>query len=78
MLTIFSDIVRKVFSGMKVVVRAERPVRVKADALAVGVFSDGSPPASFSAVDSSLDKVLADMHKRGEIRRRSRAHPPVF
>src|SRR4029077_20249663 len=72
MLTIFSDIVRKVLSGMKVVVRAERPVRVKSDALAVGLFSDGSPPASFSAVDAALGGVLADMRQRGEIRGRDR------
>jgi len=59
-------------SGMKVVVRAERPVGIKADALAVGVFTDGSPPASFSAVDAALDGVLADMRQRGEIRGRDR------
>lgn len=52
---------------MKVLVRAERPTRVKADALAVALFSDGAPPASFTGVNSSLSGVLAEMHKRGEI-----------
>lgn len=57
---------------MKVVVRAERPTRVKADAVAVALFSDGNPLASFSAVNSALGGVLADMRQRGEIRGRDR------
>jgi leucyl aminopeptidase len=52
---------------MKVLVRAERPARVKADALAVALFSDGTLSASFAGVNSSLGGVLAEMHKRGEI-----------
>jgi len=59
-------------SGMKVVVRAERPVRVKADAIAIGLFSDGNPSASFTQLNTALGGVLADMRQRGEIRGRER------
>ena len=57
---------------MKVVVRADRPTRVKTDALAVAYFSDGNPPASFNAANTALGGLLADMRKRGEIRGRDR------
>jgi leucyl aminopeptidase len=57
---------------MKIVVRAERPVRLNADAVAVGLFSDGNLPSSFSDVNAALGGVLADMRQRGEIRGRDR------
>ncbi|MDQ6781734.1 MAG: leucyl aminopeptidase [Candidatus Eremiobacteraeota bacterium] len=55
---------------MKVQVRAERPSQVKADALALGVFSDGDPSSSFRAVDAMTGGVLSDMRKSGELRGR--------
>ncbi|MDQ6766202.1 MAG: leucyl aminopeptidase [Candidatus Eremiobacteraeota bacterium] len=57
---------------MKVVVRAERPASVKADAIAVAVFSDGNPTASFSAMNALSGGVIAEMRQRGEIRGRER------
>jgi leucyl aminopeptidase len=55
---------------MKITVRAAQPSRVKADALAVALFSDGNPSPGFTAVSNALGGVLADMRKRGELRGR--------
>jgi leucyl aminopeptidase len=55
---------------MKISVRADRAARVNADAISLGIFSDGNPPASFTAIDSALGGVLSDMRKRDEIRGR--------
>jgi leucyl aminopeptidase len=52
---------------MKISIRAAQPSRVKADALALPLFSDGSPIAAFNAVSSALGGVLADMRKHGEL-----------
>jgi leucyl aminopeptidase len=57
---------------MKVVVRAERPAQVKADAVAVALFSDGNPLAGFTAANAALGGLLAEMRQRGEIRGRER------
>jgi len=55
---------------MKVQVRAERPAQIKADAIALGVFSDGKPSSGFTALDNSLSGVLTDMRRSGELRGR--------
>ena len=51
-------------------VRAATNSRVKTDALAVALFSDGNPSAGFVAVDRAIGGILADMRKRGELRGR--------
>jgi leucyl aminopeptidase len=55
---------------MKITIRAAQPSRVKADALALALFSDGNPVPAFKAVSSALGGVLADMRKHGELRGR--------
>lgn len=55
---------------MKITVRAANPGRVKADALAVALHSDGNPNAAFNAANAATGGVLADMRKRGELRGR--------
>jgi len=55
---------------MKIQVRAENPLRVAADAVAVPIFSDGDVPDTVKALDKPLGHVLRDMFRRGEIRGR--------
>ena len=55
---------------MKIQVRAENPLRVTADAIAVPVFSDGEVPDTVKALDKPLGHVIRDMYRGGEIRGR--------
>ncbi|HME82190.1 MAG TPA: leucyl aminopeptidase [Candidatus Eremiobacteraceae bacterium] len=55
---------------MKIHVRAENPLRVAADAVAIPIFSDGEVPDTVKALDKPLGHVVRDMFRGGEIRGR--------
>jgi leucyl aminopeptidase len=55
---------------MKIQVRAESPLRVAADAIAIPVFSDGEVPDTVKVLDKPLGHVIRDMYRGGEIRGR--------
>ena len=55
---------------MKIQVRAENPLRVDADAVAVPIYSDGEVPDAVKALDKPLGGLLRDMFRGGEIKGR--------
>ena len=60
---------------MKVEVRAADPLHVRADAIAVPVFSDGEVTDAVKALDKPLGGILREMYRAGEIRgREDEAH----
>jgi len=53
---------------MKFQVASGNPLRARADALAIGVFSDGKDTGAAATVDRSQRGLLKDMRKRGELK----------